>query len=414
MSSDGLNTLRLPWTYGILLGLGFFGITVLGPIYNTYLPLMLHAQGLSPAAIGFIMTWDDWLRVFIPPWAGARSDRTWTRLGRRRPWILAGAPLGALSYVLIPQMAVTSLLLPVLLLHHVAMALVRAPGLALLGDLFAPTERSKASGVINLVGGLGALTALVASSWAYGLGPQWPFWLGGLLVAVGVLLFLVAVPERQEWGPAPDEGAYATAWWRWWPRHGTAGIRPTLPRPTVLLLAAIFCVFSAFSIVETWLSSYAALALGLEPGRLPLVLAVFAGALLIGAVPAGFGGARLGHRPALVLGMTGLALAFGLNLVVPTSTLLLVSLAPAGLAWALIIINLFPLLYEVGGEENAGLLTGLYYTVTSLAGILGPQWLGLLLERSARDYRWMWLTAVAAVLLGLGFLHRVRRATNPG
>jgi len=414
MSSDGPAIPRLPWTYGIVLGLGFFGITVLGPIYNTYLPLMLHAQGFSPAAIGFVMTWDDWLRAFIPPWAGARSDRTWTRLGRRRPWILAGAPLGALSYGLIPQMAVTSLLLPLLLLHHVAMALVRAPGLALLGDLFAPTERSKASGVINLVGGLGALTALVASSWAYDLGPQWPFWLGGLLVAVGVFLFLVAVPERREWGPAPADGAHGTAWWRWWPRGRTAAARPPLTRATALLLAAVFGVFSAFSIVETWLSSYAALALGLQPGRLPLVLAVFAGALLIGAVPAGFAGARLGHRPALAVGMTVFALAFGLNILVPTPTLLLVSLAPAGLAWALIIINLFPLLYEVGGEDKAGLLTGLYYTVTSLAGIIGPQWLGLVLELTAGDYRWMWVTATAAVLLGLGLLHRVHGGTQAG
>lgn len=407
MSSEATAPRRLPWTYGIVLGLGFFGITVLGPIYNTYLPLILHGQGFSPTAVGFVMTWDDWLRAFIPPWAGARSDRTWTRLGRRRPWVLAGAPIGALSYILIPHLAAGFLLLPLVFLHHVAMALVRAPGLALLGDLFAPAERSKASGVINLVGGLGALAALVGSSQAYALGPQWPFWLGGLLVAAGIFIFLLAVPERREWGPAAaDGGADAAAWWRWL-RPGRA-VAP-LPRGAVQLLAATFCVFSAFSIVETWISSYAALTLGVEPGRLPLVLAVFAAALIVGAVPAGFLGARLGLRTTLAMGMTALAAAFGLNLVVPTPTLLMASLAPAGLAWALIIINLFPLLYEVGGEGRAGLLTGLYYAVTSLAGILGPQLVGVVFEMTARDYRLMWAPAAAAVLVGLGFLQRVGR-----
>jgi MFS family permease len=405
MSNEETTSRRLPWTYGIVLGLGFFGITVLGPIFNTYLPLILHAQGFSPTAVGFVMTWDDWLRAFIPPWAGARSDRTWTRLGRRRPWVLAGAPIGALSYVLIPHLAAGFLLLPLVFLHHVAMALVRAPGLALLGDLFAPAERSKASGVINLVGGLGALAALVGSSRVYALGPQWPFWLGGLLVAAGVFVFLLAVPERREWGPAAtDGGAYAAVWWRWL-RPGR--MAAPLSHGAVLLLAATFCLFSAFSIVETWISSYAALALGVEPGRLPLILAVFAAALIVGAVPAGFLGTRMGPQTALVAGMTTLAAAFGLNLVVQTPALLMASLVPAGLAWALIIINLFPLLYEVGGEDRAGLLTGLYYAVTSLAGILGPQLLGVVLELMGRNYQLMWAPATVAVLVGLEFLRRV-------
>jgi maltose/moltooligosaccharide transporter len=173
---------RHPWTFGFVLGTGFFGLTAMGPIYNTYIPLLLHDLGLSAALIGFVMTWDNWLHLFIPAWAGARSDSTWTRWGRRRPWILAGAPVGMVLFALVPDMRSLAGLLLLLLVLNAFMSVVRAPGLALLGDLFAPAERSKANGVINLLGGLGAVTALVGSGYAYRLGAEMPFRLGALLM----------------------------------------------------------------------------------------------------------------------------------------------------------------------------------------------------------------------------------------
>jgi hypothetical protein len=45
---------------------------------------------LTPALAMFIMTWDNIVNIFVQPWVGARSDRTWTKIGRRKPWILIG------------------------------------------------------------------------------------------------------------------------------------------------------------------------------------------------------------------------------------------------------------------------------------------------------------------------------------
>lgn len=83
-------------------------------------------------------------------------------------------------------------------------------------------------------------------------------------------------------------------------------------------------------------------------------------------------------------------------------------LVPAGAAWALIIINLFPLLYQVGGEGSAGLFTGLYYTVTSAAAAAGPQVAGLLLDWSGQDFGWVWALAAGLMAAGALTLARVR------
>lgn len=402
----GTQLQRYPWTYGVVLGLGYFGITVLGPIFNTYVPLVLHDFGLSATWVGFVMTLDNYLQIFVPAWSGAASDRTWNRLGRRKPWLLAGAPPGIITFFLIPVMVTLPGLLVVIMIHNIAVTVIRAPGLALLSDLFAPADRSKASGIINLVGGLGAVVALAGSGWAYSLGPQWPFWLGGLLMLGGSLVFLFAVRERREWVSQAGDGAGQV--WRRLRAITVGAFKGDGERPVALLLLSTLFAFSAYSILETWVSSYGAFVLGLDAGRVPLILAIFAGALLISAIPSGFAGARLGHKRAMGLGMVVLTLVFAAGLFVKTPLAVMIMLAPAGAAWALVIINLFPMLYAIGGDGSAGLFTGLYYTVTSVSAIIGPQVVGALLDATGQNYAVMWLSSALLMAAAVWFLAKVK------
>ena len=50
------------------------------------------------------MTWDNYLNLFVQPIVGERSDHTWTRIGRRKPWMLVGAPLAAIFFIAVPVM----------------------------------------------------------------------------------------------------------------------------------------------------------------------------------------------------------------------------------------------------------------------------------------------------------------------
>jgi Na+/melibiose symporter-like transporter len=91
-----MNT-RFPYARTFLLGFGFFGISLIWPIFNNYVPIFLKEDfALSATLIGFIMTWDNYLNMFVQPIVGERSDLTYTRFGRRKPWILVGAPLAAI------------------------------------------------------------------------------------------------------------------------------------------------------------------------------------------------------------------------------------------------------------------------------------------------------------------------------
>jgi Na+/melibiose symporter-like transporter len=63
---------------------------------------MLEDLGLSAVVVGFILTWDNIINMFVQPYVGTLSDRTHTRFGRRKPWMMAGAPLAALFFILVP------------------------------------------------------------------------------------------------------------------------------------------------------------------------------------------------------------------------------------------------------------------------------------------------------------------------
>ncbi len=174
-----MTTRPFPWGKTFVVGFGFFGISVIWPLFNSLIPPMLEDLGLAAVIIGFILTWDNLLNVFVQPVVGSHSDRTRTRFGRRKPWIMVGAPLAALFFILVPFVRHNFILIALAILGtNIGMALFRSPTIAFLGDLFAPAERSKANGVINLMGGLGGAIALFTGGTLYKLGVPLPFIFG--------------------------------------------------------------------------------------------------------------------------------------------------------------------------------------------------------------------------------------------
>jgi len=117
-------------------------------MYNAYVPIFLKYFKLSSFVIGIIMTVDNIFAILLLPFLGALSDRTRTRLGRRRPYILAGAPLAMLFFLLIPYARLfenLALMMFTIIIMNLAMALFRTPVVALMPDITPSHFRSQQS-----------------------------------------------------------------------------------------------------------------------------------------------------------------------------------------------------------------------------------------------------------------------------
>lgn len=203
----------------ILFGFGFLGISVVWPIFNRFIPLFLQAGnpayeqqllaegreipniigfGLAPSLAFFIMTWDNLINVFVQPWVGARSDRTWNRFGRRKGWILLGLPIALIGFIAVPYAASVLAIALFILITNFGMALFRSPTVAWLGDLIPPEHRGKANGAINLMGGIGfVIASFVLGGLFDSLGRPAPFLGGAIVLVVALLIPLIWVEEPE-------------------------------------------------------------------------------------------------------------------------------------------------------------------------------------------------------------------------
>lgn len=395
-----------PWARTFILGFGFFGISIIWPLFNSLIPPMLEDLGLTAALTGFILTWDNLINMFLQPWIGSRSDRTHSRFGRRKPWLMLGAPLAAVFFILVPFVRENFVLIALAILGtNLAMAIFRSPTIAYLGDLFQPNERSKANGVINLMGGVGGAVALFGGGALYKIGVPLPFIVGAGIMLIAIIIVIALVEDASTAGGSVEQ-AQAAEQAEPTLRQNVIRVATDRDRSGLFLLAAIFSWFVGWNATEAFFTLYARNILGIEPGTGTQMLTAFAATLILFSIPSGLLATKIGRKPTIIMGLTGMLIGVVLATLVHNATVLLVLLAIMGGFWALVNINSLPMVYDLAKSGSIGAYTGLYYFASSLAAITGPILAGGLIDLV--NHRIIWPFTAAFLLLAIVFMSLVR------
>lgn len=360
-----------------LLGLGFFSVSLVWPLYNVYVPIFLRDFLDSQFQINAIMTLDNILAVFMIPFMASLSDRTHTRFGRRMPFLMVGIPLSALAFILLPNYTGFLNLMIIITILNFSMAIFRAPTVALMPDITPAPLRSKANGIINFMGGLASVFVLMGGSFLYRMNQNLPFMITALLMFIA-LAFLVKFIKEPKIGEASKEA----------PVRLIASIKTIKNDPdstTGFVLLAIFFWFVGYQGLEATFSNYCVQLLGLDVSDASFILSFFALAFLISAIPAGYIGSYLGKKRTILIGLIGDVTVFiiigTIGTVFPFNQLLMMGMMLiGGFFWALININSYPMVVERTPEESIGTYTGLYYFSSSLAAISGPLIIGAFVD----------------------------------
>ncbi len=408
--------MKLNYGKTFLLGFGFFGVSVIWGVYNAFVPLFLANKfGLAPAWIGFFMTLDNIAALLIQPPIGAWSDRLRTPIGRRMPFILIGAPVAALAFGLIPLAGILPLFVACTSTLLLSMAFWRTPVIALMPDVTPSQFRSQANGVINFMGGIGAIVSFLIGARLYEMNHAFPFWLGSILVIVASLLVFIFIREPKEYQASETK---PSLW------LSLQGVIHDPDKSALRILLAIFFWFLGYNAIEAFFTLYAQKHLGLPEadgarllGQLSLIFVIF-------ALPAGYIGARLGRRKTILTGIAMMALIILTIYLLPVTTLTIrltklpvlgvvpvigVCLMVAGAAWALININSLPMVVDMTDAAHLGTFTGLYYLFSTLAAIAGPNVNGWLIQLSGLNYNATMLLAPFFMVVAFVMMIGVRR-----
>lgn len=356
----------------LIIGLGGLFAGVTGPLLSNYVPILVRdALGEQRTAIGAVMAIDNVLLLVLVPWAGIVSDRAVNRGRGRLPLVLLGYALAAVGMAAFPASAALGIagIVAAIVVLYSGLNVQRSPFQALMADLVPSRYRSLASASVMFQMCVGAIVFLM---FGRALGMQLAFLVGGATVlAIGATL-AVYVRDRGQAVPSlagrPTSAVEAT-----W--GSLANAARSVARGEVAGLRAVFLailllqmVFQAFA---TWFALHGTERFGIAPADVAIGFIAWAIGGVIGAVPAGLIGARLGRRNTMVLGFALMAATFVAIDRVSALSAAIPLLALASACWTLPQVNAYPLFIEPIPRAQRGVLASLYLLAMALGGMVG-------------------------------------------
>jgi maltose/moltooligosaccharide transporter len=394
----------------ILVGFAFLSICAFWQLYDSIVPLILkNTFEISDTVAGVIMALDNVLALFMLPLFGMLSDRTNTRIGSRMPFIIGGTIAATILMVLLPIAdRIRSLTLFAIALGAVllSMSTYRSPAVALMPDVTPKPLRSKANAIINLMGAvggiitLGLIAVMVPKVDRPNYIPLYVTIAAIMLICITVLFLTIKENKlkdqiRRQYGD--DESEVNTD------KEKQAGQKLSKPvrKSLILILASIFLWFMGYNAITTAFSKYANVYWGLEGGLFAYALIVAQVAAIISYIPVGAAATRFGRKKVILFGIILLALSFACAAFFKSfSALILLFFVTAGIAWASINVNSYPMVVEMSRGSDVGKYTGYYYTFSMAAQIVTPILSGAVLEFMGYKY----LFPYGALFVALSFI----------
>lgn len=297
----------------------------------------------------------------------------------------------------------------VLLLILVAMATFRSPAVALMPDVTMKPLRSKANAIINLMGTAGGILVLVlgivfATSAVRNQLMNYYVYYGivaGLML--GALAVFLATVREPAWTKEMQEDSVRLGIEEETEDTGTKRVLSKSEKCSLIfILASIALWYMGYNAVTSKYSVYAGNILNMDYNT---TLLLAQAAAIVAYLPAGMVASKIGRKKTILAGVIMLTAAFSAASFLRSGSsvmLMNVLFALAGIGWATINVNSFPMVVEMCSGGDIGKYTGFYYTASMTAQIVTPMLSGFLMDLDGVGMTVLF--PYAAVFAGLAFL----------
>ena len=431
-----------------LIGFAFFGILLLWQVYDSWCPPLLtelfkNSFGVTNERevqylVGIMMAIDNLAALILLPIFGRLSDKTHTKIGKRMPYILVGTFVCAVAFPFMPiffHYNNVAGFIAMMVIVVIFMMMYRNPAVALMPDLTPKPLRSKANGIINIMGYIGGLFATIVGivfvlseylgtkidkvtglpaehTWAYNniWALELPFLIASVLMVISAVVLFFTVKENKVEEEIADElrrGEEMSA-----TEDKVDDDKPMTRANKIMLfliLGAEFFWFMADNGIGTFMSNYTIYYLGASTAS-NMVNTIMGGVgSVIGFAIGGFIAAKIGRKWTIFSGL-GLSLLSYIVWIIGTFTFLKGAAGSGdfpkiiwaiwfikGFGMSLVHLNSFPMVVELCNSKKIGAFTGYYYAASMAAQTITPVALGSLLL--IESFNWGYLPVYAAVCL---------------
>lgn len=418
--------LKLNMKRTFIIGFAFFGILLLWQVYDTWCTTFLtklFKEALNASReedvsylVGVVMALDNLAALIMLPIFGHLSDKTHTKIGKRMPYILIGTFACAIAFPFIP-----------IFFHYgnlygtiATMAIVvffammyRNPAVSLMPDITPKPLRSKANGIINIMGYLGGACATILGiffvlsdylgmdGYEEGItGNIWiveiPFLVASVLMVISCLILFFTINENkleEKLRPELELGEKLSQ-----VEGNIADDNQKLSKTNLimllLILAAEFFWFMADNGIGTFMHNYTLFYLGAKSTSNSINIIIGGVGSVIGFALGGMIASKIGRKRTVVIGLilTVLSLATWAILTIiikPNGTFpifIYIVWFFKGLGMSLVHVNSFPMVVELCTSKKIGKFTGYYYASSMAAQTITPILIGLILLDESFNY----------------------------
>ena len=274
----------------------------------------------------------------------------------------------------------------ILLVTLISMATFRSPAVALMPDVTPKPLRSKGNAIINLMGTAGGIIVLalgiVFKTSKNKYMPYTGYVIAVCAIMIAALAVFITTVREKKWAREMEEQTKALGLEE--PVVENDGEKRSLSRPELrsllLILASVALWYIGYNSITSKYSVYATNVLFFDFNA---TLIIAQAAAVITYIPVGIIASKIGRRKTILAGITMLATAFFIGNFISFDTPELVMYPVfilAGIGWATINVNSFPMVVELARGGDVGKYTGYYYTASMAAQIVAPILSGFLYD----------------------------------
>ena len=201
------------------LSFGFFGVQIAYALQSANISRIFRTLGADPHSLSFFWILPPLMGILVQPIVGTLSDKTWTRLGRRIPYLFVGAAVAVAVMCLLPNAGSLGLQLSMVMLFGLLMLMLldtsinmaMQPFKMLVGDMVNEQQKGKAYSIQSFLCNAGSVVGFVFPfffAWVglsnvapEGIVPDtviWSFYVGA---AILILCVIYTTLKVKEWNP---------------------------------------------------------------------------------------------------------------------------------------------------------------------------------------------------------------------
>lgn len=148
---------------------GFFGVQIAYALQTVNISRIFQTLGADPKALSFFWILPPLMGLIVQPFVGQMSDKTWTRFGRRVPYLIVGSALAVIVMCLLPNISSLSSIFWVamllgtiiLMLLDTSLNMAMQPFKMMVGDLVNERQKTRAYSIQSLLVNAGQVVGCV-------------------------------------------------------------------------------------------------------------------------------------------------------------------------------------------------------------------------------------------------------------